>query len=276
MNKRPGGELATRPLHFIWICDCSGSMRVDGKIQALNFAIREAIPEMRRVANDNPYADVQVRAIRFSSGAQWHISQPTPVDSFTWTDLAADGVTDMGRAFTMVAEQLQMPPMAERALPPVLVLVSDGQPTDDWAGGLKALMEQPWGKKSVRISIAIGEDADDEVLQKFIGHAEMKPCERITQSLWSITSSGSRRQFYSRRHRLRARQAASIRIFTFRFLWFQIMTADRQLPQTFGSDECEQNSFDRAVANDRCKRMWCVALTRRATKPGRNGMAPSH
>jgi len=175
MNKRPGGELATRPLHFIWICDCSGSMRVDGKIQALNFSIREAIPEMRRVANDNPYADVQVRAIRFSSGAQWHISQSTTVDSFTWTDLAADGVTDMGKALTMVAEELRMPPMAERALPPVLVLISDGQPTDDWAGGLRALMDQPWGKKAVRISIAIGEDADDEVLQQFIGHGEIKP-----------------------------------------------------------------------------------------------------
>ena len=41
MAKRPGGELATRPLHFIWIADCSGSMSVDGKIQALNTAIRD-------------------------------------------------------------------------------------------------------------------------------------------------------------------------------------------------------------------------------------------
>ena len=40
MAKRPGGELATRPLHFIWICDCSGSMSVDGKIQQLNYAYR--------------------------------------------------------------------------------------------------------------------------------------------------------------------------------------------------------------------------------------------
>ena len=43
MGKRPGGELAARPLHFIWIADCSGSMAVDGKIQSLNTAIREAI-----------------------------------------------------------------------------------------------------------------------------------------------------------------------------------------------------------------------------------------
>jgi uncharacterized protein YegL len=77
----------------------------------------------------------------------------------------------------LVAEQLKMPPMSERALPPVLVLVSDGQPTDNFDAGLKALMDQPWGKKAVRIAIAIGEDADHEVLQKFIGHPEIKPLQ---------------------------------------------------------------------------------------------------
>jgi len=177
MSKRPGGELATRPLHFIWIADCSGSMSVDGKIQALNNAIREAIPHMQKVAEDNPNAQVLVRAIKFSNGAQWHISQPTPVSDFKWTDLSAEGVTDMGRALSMVADQLKIPPMTERALPPVLVLISDGQPTDDFAGGLKVLMDQPWGKKAVRIAIAIGEDADHEVLQRFIGHPELRPLQ---------------------------------------------------------------------------------------------------
>lgn len=175
MAKRPGGELATRPLHFIWIADCSGSMSVDGKIQALNNAIREALPHMRRVADENPNAEVLVRAIRFSSGAQWHVSQPVPVAGFQWNELRADGVTDMGRALSMVAEQLRIPPMSDRALPPVLVLISDGQPTDDFDKGLQTLMNEPWGKKAVRIAIAIGEDADLEVLQTFIGHAELKP-----------------------------------------------------------------------------------------------------
>ena len=63
MSKRPGGELSTRPLHFIWITDCSGSMSVNGKIQQLNHAISEALPHMRRVAGENPNAEVLVRAI---------------------------------------------------------------------------------------------------------------------------------------------------------------------------------------------------------------------
>ena len=177
MSMRPGGELATRPLHFIWMADCSGSMDVDGKIQSLNTAIKEAIPNMQAVADENPNAQVLVRAVKFSSGAQWHVSQPTEVADFRWEDLTAEGVTDMGKALTMVAEQLRIPPMTERALPPVLVLISDGQPTDDYAGGLKALMDQPWGRKAVRIAIAIGEDADTEVLQKFIGNPELKPLQ---------------------------------------------------------------------------------------------------
>jgi uncharacterized protein YegL len=173
----PGGAISTRPLHFIWLLDCSGSMSSDGKIQALNNAIREAIPHMRVVADENPNAEILIRVLKFSSGAQWHVPQPTPVSSFQWTDIEAGGVTDMGKAFKMVAEQLRMPPMSERALPPVLVLVSDGQPTDDYMAGFNELMSEPWGRKAVRISIAIGRDTDYEILQKFIGNSEMTVLE---------------------------------------------------------------------------------------------------
>ena len=134
MAKRPGGELATRPLHVIWIADCSGSMSVNGKIEALNIAIREALPHMRAVADENPNAEVLVRALAFTDGARWQVSQPTSVTDFKWTNLQTIGLTAMGLALRMVAEQLRMPPMSDRALPPVLVLISDGQPTDDFSG----------------------------------------------------------------------------------------------------------------------------------------------
>lgn len=172
----PGGEMAARPLHFFWIADCSGSMSGD-KIQSLNTAIREAIPEMRNVAASNPNAQVLVRAVKFSSGANWHIATPTPLETFQWANLSASGVTDMGKAFMLVAEQLRVPPMVQRGLPPVLVLVSDGYPTDDVNRGLNAIMAEPWGKKAVRLAIGIGGDADYNMLQKFIGNSEIKPCQ---------------------------------------------------------------------------------------------------
>lgn len=177
MGNRPGGELAVRPLHFIWLADCSGSMGADGKIQALNNAIREVIPHMQKAADDNPNAEVLVRAIKFSNGAQWHIEKPTKIEDFKWLDLQAAGVTDLGKALKMVAKELRIPPMTERALPPVIVLISDGQPTDDFDEGLKEFMDTNWGKKAARISIAMGADADIEVLQKFIGHNELQPLQ---------------------------------------------------------------------------------------------------
>jgi uncharacterized protein YegL len=189
----PGGPLATRPLHFIFIADCSDSMS-GAKIQALNNAIREAIPHMREVARGNPNAEVLVRSVKFSVGAQWHHSQPTNVENFEWTDLTADGHTDMGRALTLVADALKMPPMPDRALPPLLVLVSDGVPTDDFDGGLHALMAEPWGRKAVRLAIAIGEDAREDVLKKFIGNAELKPLQAnnaeqlVTFIRWASTA----------------------------------------------------------------------------------------
>ena len=173
----PGGAISNRPLHFIWLCDCSGSMSINGKIEALNTAIRESLPEMKRVADENPNANVLVRAVKFSDGAQWHVPTETPVNSFNWTDLTAGGLTDMGKALLLLAEQLKMPPMTDRALPPVLVLISDGQPTDDFDTGLRALMNEPWGKKAVRIAIAVGQDADKDTLQKFINHPELRPLE---------------------------------------------------------------------------------------------------
>lgn len=174
--KRPGGALTRRPLHFIWIADCSGSMDGD-KISSLNQAIRETIPHMREVASSNPHAEVLVRAVSFSDGARWHVALPTSIESFEWNDLQAGGLTDMGKALKLVAEQMRIPPMSERALPPVLVLISDGQPTDDYEQGLKELINLPWGKKAVKLAIAIGKDAEKQPLQNFIGHNEIKPLE---------------------------------------------------------------------------------------------------
>lgn len=174
MPESPGGQLAKRPLHFIWIADCSGSM-AGTKIASLNTAIKESIKPTQDVADGNPQAEIFVRALKFSDGAQWHVAQPTDIHGFTWQDIQADGCTDMGVALEMVADVLKVENMPQRGLPPVLCLITDGRPTDNFQAGLDKLLAQPWGIKAVRISIAIGEDADLEVLQKFIGNDEVKP-----------------------------------------------------------------------------------------------------
>ena len=170
--KRPGGELASRPLHFFWIVDCSGSMYGE-KIGTVNHAIQSTIPEMVSAAENNPNAQLMIRTLKFSTGASWVTSSPVNVEDFAWDDLEAEGVTDLGKAFELLSAQLTIPPMSDRALPPVLVLLSDGQPTDDYKKALTELKKLPWGKKAVKIAISIGQDADDDVLEEFTGNKEL-------------------------------------------------------------------------------------------------------
>lgn len=170
--QRPGGELATRPIHFFWVVDCSGSMYGE-KIGIVNNTIQECIPEMRNSADNNPNAQLLIRALQFSSGASWITTSPVPVESYSWEDMDANGLTELGKAFDLLAAQLSIPPMPSRALPPVIVLLSDGQPTDDYKKSLDKLKGMPWFRKAVKIAISIGQDADDDVLIEFTGNKEL-------------------------------------------------------------------------------------------------------
>jgi uncharacterized protein YegL len=171
--------MVARPLHFIWLADGSGSMRVDGKIQALNNAIREAIPHMQSVARENPHAAVMVRAMRFADNAEWIIELPVPVGEFRWPDLEAGGVTALGEALARLGDVLEPPYISERALPPVIALVTDGLPTDNFQAGLHHLLSKPWGRQALRIVVAIGEDAASEeaqdIFRAFVGNDTLKP-----------------------------------------------------------------------------------------------------
>lgn len=192
--QRPGGELASRPLHFFWMVDCSGSMFSEGKIGIVNNAIQECIPVMVSAADNNPNAQLLIRALQFSTGASWITASPVPIEDYSWEDMEANGVTDMGKAFELLAAQLGIPPMPARALPPVIVLLSDGQPTDDYKKGLDKLKALPWFKKAVKIAISIGQDADDDVLLEFTGNRELvlqanNPTALVKMIKWASTTA---------------------------------------------------------------------------------------
>jgi uncharacterized protein YegL len=175
MSGLPGGPLATRPLILFWVLDVSGSMARDGKVQAMNHAVREALAALLKAAGENPHAAIQLMVLSFSSGAQWLNSQPVSIANFKWSDLTAAGDTEMGKAFFMLAEQLQVSRIGQHAFPPVVVLVSDGLASDSTAAGLQAVLDQPWGKRAVKISIGIGADADYGILEKFMDASGERP-----------------------------------------------------------------------------------------------------
>lgn len=217
--KRPGGAMAKRELHFIWMLDTSGSMNVDGKIQSLNFAIRETIPLLQAMARDNPNVEVLVRALTFSSGARWVIAEPTPVAAMRWSDVEAKGYTDMGAALALAATALAVPPMPERAVSPVIVLVTDGHHTDDFEAGLAKLMAERWGREAVRQAIAIGRDVSYQSLRAFIGNDDIEPLQAnnqaalLQQAQWASRSgvqSASVALEPSERKRLHQAQASHV------------------------------------------------------------------
>ena len=91
-------------------------MAISGKIEALNNAIREVVPAMRKAAEGNPEVQFYVRVIRFSTGATWHIAQPTLLTDFKWVDLHAEGETDLGQAFALLTEEMSNMPADARML----------------------------------------------------------------------------------------------------------------------------------------------------------------
>ena len=100
--QRPGGELATRPIHFFWMVDCSGSMYGE-KIGIVNNTIQECIPQMRSAAENNPNAQLMIRALQFSTGASWITTNPIPVEDYSWETMDAEGLTSLGKAFDLLA-----------------------------------------------------------------------------------------------------------------------------------------------------------------------------
>ncbi len=161
-----------RPLPVIVLADVSGSMSVDGKIEALNQALKEMIAGFARESSTR--AEIQVGLITFG-GKQAKVHLPlAPAHQISEvTPLRADGNTPMGAAFAegraLIEDKERIP---SRAYRPVLVLVSDGHPTDSWEEAFAALCGSERAQKATRFAMAIGADADVDMLGRFANDKE--------------------------------------------------------------------------------------------------------
>ena len=160
-------QVERRKLPIYLLLDCSQSMQ-DEHIKALNYAVRAMIPPLRDMAESNPEASVQLRAIRFDDTASW-VGPAAPVEEAEWDDLAAGGLTSLGAALILLAEELAPDRMEGSWLPPLILLVSDGQPTDDYEAGFAAMAACPvFQDHALRFAVAIGANADRTVLKRFV------------------------------------------------------------------------------------------------------------
>jgi uncharacterized protein YegL len=169
----PGGGVARRPLHFIVMADCSGSMKGE-KMQALNYALRSMLPHLVAWERDQLQAQLLIRILRFATAPEWHIRHPLPIADLIarWQNLeyVYQGRTNMGAAFREVAGVLGPDKLERRALRPAILLITDGLPTDPpgrFEAGLPELIGSAAGRASLRVAVAIGRDASSEPLNRF-------------------------------------------------------------------------------------------------------------
>jgi uncharacterized protein YegL len=195
---RPGGQTSKRESKIIMLCDTSGSMLENGKIDELNNCLRESLPHIKKINDETPNAEIQISVMTFDTQPAW-IVQNQPVENFIWKDLKAnpDGETNIGAAFSLLALELDSY-TSERGFPPLIVVISDGMETDSYTSGLDQIFATKWGAKSVRHGIAIGRDADLSVLTKFINNVEIKPLqanspERLAKAIRFVSTVALKR-----------------------------------------------------------------------------------
>lgn len=166
-----------RTMILFFLIDTSGSMS-GNKIGAVNDAVVNVLPMLEDISATNPDAEIKVAALEFSSGCNWLYSEPKLANEFIWQDVTAGGLTSLGEACSELASKLSrhggfMPTSTGSGYyAPAIILLSDGGPTDDYQGGLAKLKANNWFKSAIKIAIAIGDDADQEVLKQFTGNME--------------------------------------------------------------------------------------------------------
>lgn len=160
-----------RPIPVIVLADVSGSMGENNKIQALNGAMKDMISTFSNESRLR--AEIQVGLITFGGNAQMHVPLVAAHSVDGFEELSAEGGTPMGAAFDLARQLLEdKESIPSRAYRPVLILLSDGHPTDDWEAPFRALCDSERAQKATRLAMAIGSDADEAMLRGFANDKE--------------------------------------------------------------------------------------------------------
>ena len=164
-----------RTMNLFFLIDTSGSME-GNKIGAVNDAVVNVLPLLNDISETNPDAEIKVAALEFSSGVNWLYDEPKAASDFIWQDVSAGGLTSLGAACAELAAKLSrnggFMQSASGSFAPAIILLSDGGPTDNYEAGLSKPQANNWFKSAIKIAIAIGDDADKDVLKQFTGNSE--------------------------------------------------------------------------------------------------------
>lgn len=143
--------------------------RVEGgttKIQILNDSVRRMIDSF--CAEERMETEFLVSIVTFGDKVAEHLG-PSAASAVNWVDMKTDGFTAMGAAFSLAKKLIEdKEVIPSRAYRPTVVLVSDGEPTDDWKGSLETLISDGRSAKCFFMAMGIGNEPGMEALERFI------------------------------------------------------------------------------------------------------------
>ena len=162
-----------RTLPIILLLDTSASMIRDNKIIELNLAINEMVNALNDI--DTAHVSASLSIITFGDHAK-KVLDLTPVKNVPHLEFEANGDTPLGEALTIAKKMIEdKTVITSRTYRPIVVLVSDGMPNDDWIAPFKAFKNEGRSSKCYCVSMGIGEDLSRtaiDVLQKFSSSQE--------------------------------------------------------------------------------------------------------
>lgn len=168
-------SVSRRTMVLFFLIDKSGSM-AGTKIQAVNDSISNIIPIIKDISDNNADAEIKIASLGFSSSVEWLYNEPKLLEDFVWQDAMAGGLTSLGAACRELDDKLSKThgfmASGSSSYAPVIILLSDGAPTDDYVTGLRKLKGNNWFKAAIKVAIAIGNDAVTEELVNFAGTPE--------------------------------------------------------------------------------------------------------
>lgn len=197
-----------RPTITVFVlADTSRSMIIDGNINKLNSALHELRPQLLHIQG----ADAQVRIAIYTFGKEcmWRtrnaMGDPdaVPIDEFVWNDVQPAGQTPLGCALKELNLRLSRNGFirtGETSYAPVILLITDDAPTDDWQEPMEALQNNGWFANGIRIAIG-PEEAREQVLARFTGDTRsvlefpgsgMDTADKLTQMIVRMVVHASR------------------------------------------------------------------------------------
>jgi len=181
-----------KSIPVVLLLDTSYSMNGE-PIDMLNKSVEAMIAEFKKAETMETF--IKLSIITFGkSGVELH----TPLEEVSkieFSPLVAGGSTPMGTALKMAKAMIADKSIFKgRDYRPAVVLLSDGAPNDDWQGPMDDFINNGRSAKCDRMAVAIGCDADESVLKKFISGCEnplfyAEDASRIIDAFKKITMS---------------------------------------------------------------------------------------